>query len=170
MKSIVVRTRWVSWFLLAMGAFFLAIGLMAYLLASGFENPADEQIFRYTFLGVFGGIGIVLMLIGLILGCQMQKKKAMADRLVASGHFVWADAVDVSINMNMRINHQSPCVLRCALRHTDGQTYLLRSPYLRFDPRAFLTDGKVKVWLDPYDIKQYYVDVDGSMNTDIIEL
>lgn len=170
MKSMTMNTRWVTWFILGMGLLFIAIGIGAFLFATGFDSVEDEQVFRYVFLGVFGGIGVVEFVVGGAFAYHATKKRRMIDDLVSSGNSIWADVVDVSSNQNVRINRQSPRYLLCAYRHTDGNTYMFKSPYLRYDPRRFLKDGKVKVWFDPYNMKRYYVDVDGSLTENIIEV
>lgn len=170
MKSVTMRMRWVFWLLFGMGLLFLVIGVAAFQLATGFDSLEDERIFRYTFLGAFGGMGLIMMIAGVIVGLRMRKKKAMVDDLTASGNYVWADVVDVSSSQSVRINNQSPRILRCTFTHTDGNTYICKSGYLRYDPRSLLKDGKVKVWFDPYDMKKYYVDVDGSLAKQVVEL
>lgn len=145
MKSITMSTRWIAWFFVGMGAVFLAVGIGAFLFASGFDSAEDEKIFRYVFLGVFGGIGAVEFIVGGAFAAGAVKKRRMNDELVSSGNSVWADVVDVSFNQNVRFNRQSPQYLRCTYKHTDGNTYMFKSPYLRYDPRRFLKDGKVKV-------------------------
>lgn len=170
MKSIQMNLRWIVWLLVGMGALFLMIGIVAYRLATGFDSMADERIFRYTFLGVFGGVGAIQIIAGAVVGFRQRSKQAAIDDLVSSGNSVWAEVVDVSSSQNARINNQSPRFLRCVYKHTDGNTYMFRSPYLRYDPRALLKDGKVKVWFDPYNMERYYVDVDGSLTENVIEL
>lgn len=165
-----MSTRWVVWLLVGMGVMFLAIGLAAYLFATGFDSMEDERIFRYTFLGVFGGIGAIQIIAGIVVGFKLRKKRAMIDELVSAGNSVWTDVVDLSSSQSVRINNQSPRYLRSTYKHTDGNTYMFKSAYLRYDPRTFLKDGKVKVWFDPYNMERYYVDVDGSLAENIIEL
>lgn len=170
MKSVTMQMRWVFWLLFGMGLLFLGIGVIVGQLATGFDSMEDEHIFRVTFLATFGGMGLIMMLSGVIAGYRIRKKNAAANDLLSSGNNVWADVVDVSGSQNVRVNNQSPRILRCTYRHTDGNTYMFKSGYLRYDPRTLLKDGKVKVWFDPYDMKKYYVDVDGSLSENIVEL
>ncbi len=171
MKRITWNMTWVVWFLLLFGLIFIGVGTAAFVFARGsFESLEDERIFRYVFLGVFGGTGTVIFLVGLFVAYRFRKARLLADRLMSAGNSVWADVVDITLHYNMNMNGRSPSVLRCTYRHTDGQTYMFKSKYLRYNPKSLLKDGKVKVWLDPYDIRQYYVDVEGSMKEPIIEI
>lgn len=170
MKSVTMGMRRVVWLLLAMGAVFLAIGVIAFQFASGFDSIQEERAFRYTFLGTFGGMGAILIIAGLIVALRAWQKQRMAAELMSAGHSAWADVVDISWNANVKLDNQSLKYLRCALKHTDGNTYMFKSPYLRYDPRKLLRDGKVRVWFDPYDMRRYFVDVDGSMAENVIEV
>lgn len=171
MKSITMNMRWVVWLLLGIGVLFIAIGLSVGLLVDDFESPEERELFRYIFISTFGGIGIILAAIALFGESRIRKIKRLKERLISDGNFAWADIVDISANhyyahYNAR---QTPCVLRCKLRHND-QTFICKSGYLRFNPQTLLPDGKVKVWFDAYDIKKYYVDVDGSMQNPVFEI
>ncbi len=171
MKRITWNMTWVVWFLVLFGLVFIGVGVAAFVFARGtFETLEDEQIFRYVFLGVFGGTGSIIFFVGLFIATRFRRARMLADKLMSAGNSVWADVVDISPNYNMHYNGRSPSVLRCTYRHTDGQTYMFKSKYLRYNPQTLLKGGKVKVWLDPYDIKQYYVDVEGSLKDPIIEV
>lgn len=170
MKAITVSMKWIALLLLGMGALFISIGVVVNFLDIPFESVSEERVFRYVFLGTFGGIGIILAIVGGIIGYRIQKKERQKEQLIRDGNYVWAEIVDVSPNYGVTFNGRSPFVLRCKLQHTDGQTYILKSRYLRFNPESLLADGKVKVWFDAYDIKRYYVDVDGSIKNGYIEI
>ena len=170
MKSITMSMKWVVWLLLGLGVLFIAIGLLVGLLVQGFESPEEEEIFRYVFTGVFGGIGVILAVVALCIGSRIRRTDALKERLISEGNFTWAEIVDVTPQYHIQVNYQSPCVLRCMLRHDDGQTYICRSKYLRFNPMSLLPDGKVKVWFDPRDIRNYYVDVEGSTENPVVEI
>ena len=170
MRSITMSMKWVVWLLLGLGVLFIAIGLSVGLLIQGFESLVEEKVFRYAFTGPFIGIGVILVAIALIIGNRHRQTNLLKERLISEGHFAWAEIVDVTPQYNVQMNHQSLCVLRCKLRHEDGQTYICRSKYLRFSPMSLLPDGKVKVWFDPRDVRMYYVDVEGSMENPAVEI
>ena len=169
MKSITMNMKWLVWLLLGLGVLFIAIGLFVGLLVQGFESPEEEEIFRHVFTGVFGGIGAILAVVALFIGNRVHQANVLKERLISEGNFAWAEIVDVTPQYNIQMNHQTPCVLRCVLNH-DGQTYICRSKYLRFNPMSLLPDGKVKVWFDPRDIRTYYVDVEGSTENPVVEI
>jgi hypothetical protein len=162
--------KWLIWLFLGLGLLFLAIGLLVGLLVQGFDSPAEEKVFRYVFTGVFGGIGVILAAVGMIISNHFHNVELLKERLIAEGNFVWAEIIDITPHYHVHINNQTPFILRCMLRHDDGQTYICKSGYLRFNPASLLPEGKVKVWFDTYDIKKYYVDVEGSTQDPVIEI
>lgn len=170
MKSIVMNTKWIVLLLLGMGILFLTVGIVVSSLDITFKTTSEEFGFRYGFLGAFGGVGAILIIVAGIIYYRITKGHRRYEQLISDGNFAWAEVVDVSPNYSVNINGKSPFALRCKFSHTDGTTYMLKSKFLRFNPVSLLKDGKVKVWFDPYNVKNYYVDVDGSIEDGYIEI
>lgn len=170
MKSMTMSMKWVAWLLLGLGALFVAVGVLIGTFVTGFVTEAEEQAFRIIFPSVFGGLGVIMAGIGIAVWVGIRQKDTLRESLMAGGKFGWAEVVDITPNYNISVSGRAPFVLRCTLAHSDGQTYLLKSRYLRYNPSALLPEGRVKVWFDPYDIKRYVVDVEGSLKDRIIEV
>jgi len=172
MKKITMDMRWIGWLLSGMGIFFLSAGIGIFLFVVNLEGlaPGEADVLSLVFLGAFGGVGLILSTIGLILGRRFSRHKRLKERLSLEGNYIWADVVDISRNSSMHVNGQSPFVLRCKYQHSDGNNYIFTSPYLRYNPESMLSENKVKVWIDRHDIRKYYVDVEGSIENGFIEL
>lgn len=172
-KNITMNITWVCWLLWLMGVIFLGIGILVAFIVqkSGSVSPQEAELFYPLFLGVFGSFGLGMILAGTIVFVKIRTKEKLHKRLVQDGNYVWADILEIAPNYNMSINGRVSLALRCKYRHSDGQTYLFKSGYLRFNPENMLINkDKIKVWFDRGDIKKYYVDVDASINNDIVEL
>ena len=176
MKKITMSFRWVSWMLIGMGLMFGAIGGIVGLAVhqTGAIEPDYMMMFQIWFTGTFVATGILQIIAGVVVMCAMNARVRTAQRLMQSGEQVWAEVVDAggSYAMTYRGVHtmRQATILRCKYTHTDGKAYIFKSPHLRYNPTNLLTDGKVKVWFDRNDITKYYVDVDGSIGGDVVEL
>ena len=176
MKKIIVSHKWVGWMLLGMGAGFAAVGAAVGLPVYWFGSlqPREAAIFLIAFLASFGGVALGLMIAGGIVLAVLSSRTKRAEELRQNGTMVWADVVDVSAEPLHSINTMHPwrafVRLRCKYEHTNGKTYIFRSPALRYDPTQMLPDGRVKVYYDRNDITRYFVDIIGSLDNNVVEL
>ena len=176
MKKIIVSHKWVGWMLVGMGAGFAAIGAAVGLPVYWFGSlsPREAAIFLIAFLASFGGVALGLMIAGGIVLAVLSSRAKRVEHLRQNGMMVWADVVDVSAEGMHSAGTMHPwrafVRLRCKYAHTDGKTYIFRSPVLRYDPTRMLPEGQVKVYLDRDDITRYFVDIIGSLNGDVIEV
>lgn len=171
-KKITMNLKWVAWMLWGMGVLFIGVGVIvcAVVARDASMSPDDVAVFRAVFLGTFGGVGAILAIAGTIVYSRMARRDRMRERLISEGNYALATIMDVSVNFSVQINNRSPFVLRCQYKHDDGNTYIFKSGNLRFNPQSLLPENQVKVWIDRNDIKNYYVDVDASMQGGYIEL
>lgn len=171
-KRVTMNTKGISWLLCGMGALFLLLGGGICLIFNieGVFSWSEAIFFNVIFFGLFGAVGIAMIVGGVVLLRRISKKDKLKQRLIGEGNYVWAEIMEVSQSHDIRINGRSPYVMRCCYGHYDGNTYIFKSEYLRFDPYLLLKEGKVKVWLDRENIKNYYVDIEGSSEFNIIEL
>jgi hypothetical protein len=163
-SKITMNLRWVSWLVCGLGALWRGAGTAACLVLWAVGFPP------LLFLGVFGGSGLITGAAGIALWARIAGRERLKQKLFQDGACVWADIVDISRQGNVEIGGRSPLVLRCKYRHSDGETYLFKSPYLRYNPQSLLPGGRVRVWFDRDNIRKYYVDVDGSIEGGFIEL
>jgi hypothetical protein len=183
-KSFIYEFTWVGIMLLSMGMLFLGIALVMQLVPlapenvnlyyNGVRQPSTLETVEETrllFGLIFGGLGVLLGCVGLIVAARKWIKRGRAERLKAYGTCVQA-AVTGNEASAVRINHQYLTRLQCAYTGGDGVTYIFKSDSLRMDPTALLDEGMVTVYYDEYNMKHYFVDVDGSVGvgTKVVEL
>ncbi len=163
--------RIAGWILSGMGALWLALG--AAFLTIWANVPMDEGE-AWVMGAVFAGIGAVMLLIGLTLLLADGKKRKHARRLMAEGTCYEAVVVN-SYHSNTRVNGRPGLILECRYTDERGEAHLVKSDaQYRFAAfyRNSTEPARVKVWVDPYDAKQYFVDVgdpllaDGSVTHD----
>ena len=171
-NKLLMSIRWVGVMLIVMGLIFGGTAAFAcfYVLQEGNMTPDEAALFCVIFGGMFGFFTIVMWSIGTIILARAHKRNCLKKRLIEAGNYAWADILNVSANSGVRINGHAPLILRCRHRYTDGNTYVFKSEFLRYDPQPELKDSRVKVWFDPDDIKKYYVDVESGIDSNYIEL
>lgn len=171
-KKITMSVKWVAWMLWGMGALFICMGAGVCLLVNleGAMTPEDRGLFTALFLGLFGSFGVIMAVVGTIIWSRISRREKLRERLWREGNYALATIMDVSVNYGVQVNNRSPFVLRCQYKHSDGNTYIFKSGYLRFNPQSLMPDGKVKVWFDRNNIKDYYVDIEESIEGGYIEL
>ena len=70
----------------------------------------------------------------------------------------------------MRVNGRALGRLLCVHTERERTTYIFKSPLLRMNPMVCLPGGNVKVYYDDENMKNYFVDIDGSVETKMIQL
>lgn len=144
---------------LPIGALFMALGLILYAVKAG-DDPKDPLIF----LCVFGGMGLLFSLIGLILlECDFLRRRALL-RALEGGECVMAKIVGIRQRTNINVNGTHPSVVECHYRSPDtGEMHVCFSRYLYFDPTDMLTADEVPVYLDRTNDKVAFVDIDAVL-------
>ncbi len=145
-----------------MGLIFMVIGAAATAFAQ--QHPENTQGNPMLFLLVFGGIGAVFLLLGVVFLALMFRRNAIQKAILAEGHHVMATVTGIMPNYNIRVNGRSPYVAECSYTDPDtGVVHLFRSRNIYFDPTSILMDAQVAVYLRPHDYRHYYVDVDAVL-------
>ena len=141
---------------LPLGLLFLAAGYFL-LHAGAVYSPGAALAFRIVFYGegfAFAGIGAVLLLL------DIHRRKCIQFAL-DRGNYVTATAAAVSRVTSVRVRHEHPWVLECHYTESaTGKLHVYKSRYLYSDPSG-LIGREVRVYVDDYYEKYYYVDVDG---------
>lgn len=138
------------------------------------EHPAQvRDPFWWLFPIIFGGIGLIFLIVVGILLLAGRSRRRRAERLLTYGTEVSARISEVQRNPNLRINGRNPYVLICAWKDPDDdKTYLFRSENLWFNPEPILQDRSITalpVFLDIHDKRKYHVVVD-SVQQDVVAL
>uniref|UniRef100_UPI00403F6605 hypothetical protein n=1 Tax=Candidatus Enterococcus willemsii TaxID=1857215 RepID=UPI00403F6605 len=175
-KSIYSNFKWVAWLLIGMGVLFLVPAIVMQFVPIGPDNfnltlngvrqpytEANAALFRRIFLYAFSAPTLILFIIGgVILFYHIRKTKKEND-LREMGTYLIAGNLEVGYS-SIRVNYRHQIFLTCSYVDEKGNNYLFKSRPLRYDPRAFL-NGQVKVYYQPDNISNYFVDVEGSMDS-----
>ncbi len=140
-----------------LGIIFAPLGLMQVLLGIGLRNGTGESLF----LTVFGGVGGLFLLLGILFLVFAAFRRSAIRELIAEGHYVMATVTSVQPNYNITVNGRNPYVAECS--YTDpmtGTLHLFRSRNIYFDPTSILLDAQVPVYCREGQYRLYYVDVD----------
>lgn len=136
-----------------LGAVFLATGMIVY-------YALKEEEGAILFLLIFGGIGLLFFILGLIFLIVVAQKKARSDKLLNAGNYVMAEIHEVALNYNVAVNRRHPYIVRCRYQDMYGNVHIFKSRDLYFDPTDLFKDQMVKVYVDGENYKRYYVDID----------
>ena len=139
-----------------LGAVFLATGVIIY-------YALKEEEGAILFLLIFGGIGLLFFVLGVIFLIVELKKKLRNDKLLGAGNYVMAEVLEVTLNYNVAVNRRHPYIVRCRYQDMYGNVHIFKSRDLLFDPTDLLKDRMVKVYVDGENYKHYYVDIDGVL-------
>ncbi len=111
---------------------------------------------------IFCAGGAILLIVG-VFGLLLEYQKRMRIKeLYAAGDYVMAQITDIGINYFLTVikNCPHPYIVTCRYRDAQGEEHLFKSRNLYFDPRPFLQERTVKVYVKSMDFKYYYVDID----------
>ncbi len=138
-----------------LGAVFLAVGASLFLL--GIDS--DTRLLGGIFVligGIFGLLG------GAFLAVEYGKRKR-ADRLIASGRYIWGQVVDCQINYNVRINGRSPVIF--VVKYVDGRgiSHVFRSHGVKTYRDLDYIGKNVKVYISDDSFRHYYVDAEALL-------
>ena len=136
-----------------LGAVFLATGVIIY-------YALKEEEGAILFLLIFGGIGLLFFVLGVIFLIVELKKKLRNDKLLGAGNYVMAEVLEVTLNYNVAVNRRHPYIVRCRYQDMYGNVHIFKSRDLFFNPTDLLKDRMVKVYVDGENYKHYYVDID----------
>lgn len=109
---------------------------------------------------IFGGIGAIFLILGIIFLIVELCKKKRSDALLASGHYVLGEVVDIAANINVNVNGRYPYHIIVQYIDPHGVRHIFKSPSLRIFRDPELLGKKGKVYVENDNFKHYYVDVD----------
>lgn len=112
------------------------------------------------FLAVFGGIGLLFLVIGLICLMMLVRQINRSNRLLREGNCIMAEVSEIRRNYNITLNGRYPYRVIGRYRDMYGNIHIFKSRNLFFNPDALLKDNMVKVYVDGDSFKYYYMDID----------
>lgn len=142
-----------------LGGIFIAVGICAGIAV----HNVDGSVWIFT--ATFSGIGSVFFILGIIFLILNGRGKKQARRLMDAGNYIYAEVAHVEANYRVHVNGRHPYKVVC--RYTDeyGTVHLFRSKDLFFDPEGIMKDTLVRVYVEPGNMKHYYVDIDRILPT-----
>ncbi|MBR5799162.1 MAG: phage holin family protein [Lachnospiraceae bacterium] len=135
-----------------MGAIFFGAGVFLLFMA-----PADIKL---LFFLIFGGLGLVFLVIGVICLYLEGKKRSAQRKLFENGNYIEADFFDIDWDTTINVNGRHPYFARFRYQDPYGDVHIFKSRNMFINPDTLMTDRKVKVYVNGTDYKYYYVDID----------
>lgn len=140
------------------GLVYSALGALFVVLGIALAMFLGEEIRLLGF--IFSGIGAVFLVLGIIFLTVEYRKRKNAERLIASGRYVWGTVTDWRVNRSVEISGGHPIVLMVRYLDGRGQEHLFRSPSLRIAGGPQLLGKQVRVYYKDPDFGNYYVAAD----------
>ena len=174
-KSFIYQTWWIGLIPMLVGFIFMIVATVIQLVPMDgvdingvyTENASAIRDFRFIFLAAFGGTGLFIFMIGLLLIGYSKYQKVKNQRLKEHGIKISAEVIDFQ-GTALTVNNNRLTRLTCTAK-INGTDYIFKSQPLRLNPVPFLKNDLVDVYYDLGNMKRYFVDVDGSVR-DVVEL
>ena len=144
--------------LVFLGLFFFIEGLVH------FASTDKPQFYNIEDAYSSCGVGAVCLITGAACLFFEVKRRICTKELFNSGKYIKAEIVDITINYllgvpaNFPLGH--PYIVECRYHDAKGEEHTFYSRNLYFDPKPFLKQKMVKVYIKDEDFKPYYVDID----------
>jgi len=126
------------------------------------SDPSHAEInsfFRIWMLPVIlGAMGLVFFLIGGGLVLTRWKNKKKRQRLMFDGTRIQTKFVEVEKNTNLTVNGKHPYRIITNYEKND-ELYVFKSENIWFNPSQFITTEEIDVYVDPMEMKKYYMDI-----------
>ena len=131
------------------------------------DNPREVQAENVGIIltAVFGGIGVLIFLIGLILLIISSIRSRRNKNLMETGQHVYGEIESLDRDTTVTINGRHPYRIYC--KYQDPQTgyiYKFKSKILDFNPNdSYKIGDQIGIYLEPGNFKHYYVDAVDKM-------
>jgi len=128
------------------------------------DNPYNAKInsFFSVWLGfiILSGLGVIFAGIGLgLLSAHLYSKKKI-EWLKQNGRKLITDFESVELNTSVKVNGRSP--YKIISQWHDPVTHMVHvfeSENIWFNPEDFITSESIAVYVDPGNLKRYYMDI-----------
>ncbi len=144
----------------------LLVGIIFALIGAAFFAAGLILLFTVTnetkmlFFLIFGGIGLVFLILGIFFLCLEGKKRNAQQKLLENGYYVEADFFDIDWDTTVNVNGRHPYFARFRYQDEYGNVHIFKSRNMFINPDTLMADRKVKVYVNGTDYKYYYVDID----------
>ena len=143
-----------------MGLLFVLIGAVVW---KSNIFPSQHPDVPVIFFSVFGGVGGIFLILGLAFLLWDIRRRHLLRMAYESGNCVEAEIIGVSTVNNVKTHGRFPRVIECAYTDPSGVVHIYRSRYLNIDVSGLLKTDKVPVYIDRYNEKIGFVDIDAVL-------
>ncbi len=159
------KMGWTVWGIL--GFIFTPIGLLNILIGAAvwqsksvsWQHPDDPIVF----ISVFGGVGGLFLLLGLIFLMIDIRRRYLLRRAYNGGNCVDAEIIGINIQKNVNMVNGNPRIIECAYTDPSGVVHVYRSRYLYTDVTKLLKSETVPVYIDRDNENIGFVDIDAVL-------
>lgn len=149
------------------GFIFTPIGLLFVILGPSlwqsksvtWQHPDDPVVF----LSVFGGVGGLFLLLGLVFLFLDIRRRYRLRRAYEGGNRVDAEILGTVEQRNVNMPGGHPRMVECAWTDSSGVVHVYRSRYLYTNVTKLLKSDTVPVYIDRYDESVGFVDIDAVL-------
>ena len=143
-----------------MGFLFLLIGLVVGQSGNVRWKGSDDPA---VFTSVFCGIGGIFLLLGFGFLAVDIRRRYLLRRAYDGGNCVEAQILGVVIQRNVNMTYGHPRMVEAAWTDPNGVVHIYHSRYLNVDVTKLLKSATVPVYIDRYNEKIGFVDIDAVL-------
>lgn len=134
------------------------------------NNPQDAKI--NTFFQLWFGpilmtfLGAIFFIVGLLTLVFQAKKASLKKEMLSKGTKISAKVISVEtsnmrsgFSYGSRIPAQTYQIVAQWLNPNDNKMYIFKSDNLSYNPESIVTGKNIDVYIDPLNLKKYYVDI-----------
>lgn len=130
------------------------------------EKPTNARIKSFmglwalpTFLSIFGAVFALIGFLPLFFILKRERGEKWAKKY---GRSIQAEIVSVYHNTSLKVNNQSPWVVKCQWQDPmSNMVHVFKSSYIWFDPSNYVKKGEmVEVKFDSRNPKRYWVNLE----------
>ena len=131
------------------------------------DNPREVETENAGIIlaAVFGGMGFLITLIGLILFIISGSRNRRNKNLMETGQHVYGEIESLERDTSVTINGRHPYRIYCKYQDSKtGYIYKFKSRILDFNPNdSYKIGDQIGIYLEPGNFKHYYVDAVDKM-------
>lgn len=142
--------------------------LVATIVGLAFSIDGDEFDVFLLIPGVFFLMGLIFLGVCIMTAKSRHKKNVAINELIQNGNYIMAEVVDISRDKHVEINNVHPWRVECEYEDAYGTVYHFTSKNITHNPTNEL-NPQVRVYVNPDDYSQYYVDVDHEIEPEEYE-
>lgn len=125
-------------------------------------SPGKAEINRFASLWmgplIVGLFGVIFFVLGISMLRNRIKKDRRKKNLLRWGKAIEAKVTGVEKNTGVSVNGKHP--YRIVSQYSrNNELYVFESDNIWFDPTDFIQKETIKIYVDPGDMKKYYVDI-----------